>query len=112
MTTTEELQTLFGDKFEIEEEAEGGQPNGIGTIEPNGYREWFTEERETHHRQTFTIIGPWIEGPTEIGLRAQRREAERRERLLAEGEERDRLTYERLRRKFEPTEAEAVEVKG
>lgn len=42
---------------------EGGQPNGLGIIEPSDYREWFHEARESHHRLVVTLYGPWVEGP-------------------------------------------------
>jgi len=48
--------------WRIECDREGGQPNGAGETEPSDYREWFTEEREDHHRYSFTFTGPWLPG--------------------------------------------------
>ena len=47
------------DDMDCDESWEGGQPNGIGTIEPSDYREWYTPERESHRRRVVTFIGPW-----------------------------------------------------
>lgn len=48
---------------EVDDDLEGGQVNGGGVeIEPTSYREWFTEERETHHRRVVTLCGPWLDG--------------------------------------------------
>lgn len=38
---------------------EGGQPNGIGVIEESSYREWYTDERESHQRTVYTFEEPW-----------------------------------------------------
>jgi hypothetical protein len=55
--------TLLRQGAEVEKDTEGGQPNGSGELEPSNDREWFTKDRETHHREVITIYGPWIEGP-------------------------------------------------
>lgn len=55
----------------IDEDQEGGQPNGSGEIEPSDYREWFSPERETHHRQVITLLGPWEIGPTAATVKLQ-----------------------------------------
>lgn len=49
-------------EWTIETELEGGQPNGGGEIEDRYSREWFTDEREDHHRTVVTITGPWLPG--------------------------------------------------
>jgi hypothetical protein len=56
---------------EIEDDFEGGQPNGTGTIEPSWYREWFTDARESHHRRRVILYGPWQEGSLRDRERAQ-----------------------------------------
>lgn len=50
--------------IDVEEFWEGGQPNGVGEIESSDSREWFSDERETHHRTRLevTAIGPWESG--------------------------------------------------
>jgi hypothetical protein len=70
------------DGWEVDNEQEGGQPNGGGEIEPSDSREWYTAERETHHRRVITLIGPWEKGPTqgaliEVRTNQRNREAER-----------------------------------
>lgn len=47
---------------DVDAEIEGGQPNGVGEIEPSDYREWYTEARETHHRKKVTLYGEWQPG--------------------------------------------------
>lgn len=48
---------------DVEPDVEGGQPNGLGHIEPSDSRDWFTPARESHHRHRLTLYGPWLEGP-------------------------------------------------
>lgn len=87
-----ELLNSLPDDFEIDfdDEDEGGQPNGIGEIEPSDYREWYSDARESHHRTRVivTIYGPWEEGPTEGARRAQEREAAYAEKRRQAEEER------------------------
>lgn len=81
--------------WHIEADREGGQPNGAGETEPNDYREWFTEEREDHHRYIFTFTGPWLPGArqeildrTRIRREADAQVAARREEtILQQAEE-------------------------
>lgn len=93
------IEALLPEGWELEASTEGGQPNGMGVIEPSDYREWFHDERESHHRTVITIIGPWLDGPTEDARRVQ--ESRARERARAAEAERD--LYERLKAKYEPT---------
>lgn len=67
--------------WEVDFGEEGGQPNGLNKIEPSDWREWFSDERESHHRQRIVLIGPWEEGPREH-IRVQV-EAERRSQVRA-----------------------------
>lgn len=61
----------------ISNDIEGGQPNGAGEIEESGARDWYTDDRETHHRLVVTLYGPWRPGAREHILR-KRREADAR----------------------------------
>lgn len=57
------IQALDGapePEWELDEQWEGGQPNGLGEIEPTTEREWFTPERETHRRKVISLTGPWL----------------------------------------------------
>ncbi len=85
------LRDVFPEsEWEVEEEIEGGQPNGIGEIEENYAREWFSQERETHHRLHYHVIGKWIDGPTYEEAQRRARDAaakaERAAQLAAEKE--------------------------
>jgi hypothetical protein len=91
------IKAILPDGWELEANTEGGQPNGSGETEPSDYREWFTEERETHHRNVITLYGPWVKGPTEAGRRAQESAARRR----ADAANAERKEYERLKAKFD-----------
>ena len=81
--------------WEVDVSEEGGQPNGGGEVEPSGAREWFSPERETHHRQVITYIGPWEDGASEEGARAKEsgersraaEKARHEERVLREARE-------------------------
>ena len=70
------------DGWEIEDEQQGGQPNGSGVIEHSDAREWFTVQRETHHRRVITLWGPWEEGATEGALIEQEINRRNRDRDL------------------------------
>ena len=79
------LLTDLADKgwdVDVEDEPEGGQPNGANQIEPSNAREWFTPERETHHRSriVLTVVGPWEEGLTEYARQRQEYEREWQEK--------------------------------
>lgn len=69
-------------EIDVDETVQGGQPNGIGEIETSDSREWFSEERETHHRARIVveIVGPWDEGPTEWAGQIQESRAHERDR--------------------------------
>ncbi|GAW50591.1 MULTISPECIES: hypothetical protein [unclassified Nocardioides] len=92
------IEAVLPDGWQIEAEDEGGQPNGSGEIEESNYREWFSPERETHHRTVITLTGPWLDGPTEHAMRAQ----ESADRERARTADAERAEYERLRAKYEP----------
>lgn len=89
------FNNILPEGWEVDSDEEGGQPNGNGTIEPSDYREWFSDMRESHHRQRITLYGSWEEGPRDYILKRQearrwdlRREAqEREERTLHEAKE-------------------------
>jgi hypothetical protein len=53
-----------GWEVDVDDGPEGGQPNGVGTIESSDAREWFSPDRESHHRErlVITVIGPWTPG--------------------------------------------------
>lgn len=97
MTTNEKrVRDLFGfsngritlpDGWEIDDEQCGGQPNGSNDIEPSDFREWFTAERETHHRRIITLTGPWEKGATEAALIEQRAIQRTWEREIAHHED-------------------------
>lgn len=53
------------DGWDAEVDHEGGQPNGLGEIEPSDEREWFTKARESHHRVKIVLYGEWQEGPAQ-----------------------------------------------
>ena len=74
--------------WEVDFEEEGGQPNGAGTIEPSDYREWFTDDRESHHRQHIVLTGPWEEGPREYVRERQESNSRSRKREIQEHEDR------------------------
>lgn len=57
------IKAVLPEGWQVWEDIEGGQPNGAGTIEESHYREWFEDDRESHHRITFTVEGPWLDGP-------------------------------------------------
>jgi hypothetical protein len=80
------LRDVFpdADEWEIEEEFEGGQPNGIGEIESNDSREWFFPENETHHRLVYHIRGAWQEGPTYQEAQRRLKEAAHKAKLAEE----------------------------
>lgn len=90
--------------WEADVEEEGGQPNGIGEIEDNYSREWFDPERESHHRTTLTIHGPWIAGPTDAVRKRREAEAARQAQLAEE--------REAARKAAEPDEALLEVAKG
>lgn len=73
--------------WEIDDEQEGGQPNGSGEIESSNSREWFSPERETHHRRVITLTGPWEDGPTDGALVQQKTAEKNREAEKARREE-------------------------
>ena len=103
----EVLIGLFGDDFdpetwEIYHGEEGGQANGSGVLERSDYREWFTEESETHHRGSIELVGPWVIGPTAQAQATQARAKREKEARKTVREAFDRETYERLKAKFEP----------
>lgn len=79
-----------GWEIDVDEGPEGGQPNGIGEIEPSDAREWFSEMGETHHRARVivTVTGPWESGPRPSVARYQELERERRERIRLREEDR------------------------
>lgn len=58
---------------DVDTDEQGGQPNGCGEVEPSDYRDWYTVERESHHRERIVIeaYGPWQEGPTESARKHQ-----------------------------------------
>lgn len=60
--TMNDLFSSTSTGWHIEADREGGQPNGAGEIEDSDYREWYSEEREDHHRYVFTFTGPWLAG--------------------------------------------------
>lgn len=77
-----------GWEVDLDDDPEGGQPNGVGTIESSSEREWFTKERETHHRErlVITITGPWVPGPTETAKIYQEVQARNVQNALARRE--------------------------
>jgi len=84
-------------KWEVEVDIEGGQPNGVGEIEPNSAREWFYSENETHHREVYYIYGKWESGPTPDEAARRERVAvakARRAAEIAEQKERNRPSEE------------------
>ncbi|URP22328.1 hypothetical protein SEA_BIG4_295 [Microbacterium phage Big4] len=83
--------------WEFDEYIEGGQPNGRGDIESNDTREWFSESRESHHRQVYTIYGPWEIGPTPEVQERRDRQAAHMKRIADEARaavERNRVREE------------------
>ena len=70
--------------WELEQDVEGGQPNGVGTIEPNDAREWFYTENETHHRTRIVLYGPWQAGPTPDEAERRKKVAQHKARLAEE----------------------------
>lgn len=61
-SSTVKIDVPAGWEVDVYEKLQGGQPNGIGEIEPSWYREWFRDGRESHDRREteVTIIGPWV----------------------------------------------------
>lgn len=102
MTTQSPEQEWPSWAAEVEDEEEGGQPNGAGEIEPSDFREWFTDERESHHRRKVTLYGPWEEGPTQWAKTVQESRRLARERQAARDLANERAEYERLKAKYGP----------
>ena len=104
MSDPKDLDLTVPAGWEKDDEQEGGQPNGGGEIETSDSREWFSPERETHHRRVITLTGPWEDGPTASAL-MQRKTAERnREAEKTQREERTlREAQEILARRAAPT---------
>lgn len=68
------------ESMDIDVGVDGGQPNGVGVLESSDNRDWFSLERESHHRLTVDIEwrGAWEEGARDwVTERVERVKAQR-----------------------------------